>query len=332
MNDSRRILMVACVAGLTMTAQAHAQSDGWTPGNKVECIAPSTPGGGWDFTCRSVGEVLADLDLVPRSVQTINMPGASGAVGFSHVLSKRQGDNSLLVATSTATASQLALGKYPGDEDDVTWISSLGSDYGVIAVSSDSEYDSLPQLMEAMVENPKSVTFTGGSGVGGWDHLKVLLLAREAGVEQLDRITWLASHGGGSAITQIMGGHVVAYSGDLTEAAGFLESGDLKVLAVLAPERLDGEYADLPTAREQGYEVTGANWRGFYMPAGISDAARDYWIEAMDTLYASDEWQQRMADAGLMKFHLSGDEFAAFVSDQVKIMRELSTDIGLLEQ
>ncbi|WP_413615250.1 Bug family tripartite tricarboxylate transporter substrate binding protein [Halomonas cupida] len=328
MNDSRLTLMMACVAGLTMTAQVHA----YAPGNKVECIAPSTPGGGWDFTCRSVGEVLSDLDLVPRSVQTINMPGASGAVGFSHVLSKRQGDNSLLVATSTATASQLALGRYPGSEEDVTWISALGSDYGVIAVSSDREYDSLQQLMDAMVDNPKSVTFTGGSGVGGWDHLKVLLLAREAGVEPLNQITWLASTGGGSSITQIMGGHVVAYSGDLTEAAGFLESGDLKVLAVLAPERLEGEYADLPTASEQGYDVTGANWRGFYMPGDISDEARQYWIDAMDTLYVSEEWQQRMVDSGLMKFHLSGDEFTAFVSDQVRIMRELSTEIGLLEQ
>ncbi|ALM53776.1 Bug family tripartite tricarboxylate transporter substrate binding protein [Halomonas huangheensis] len=326
MKYSRLTLLAICTAGLA--ANAHA----YQPGNKVECLAPSTPGGGWDFTCRSVGQVLSELDLVPRSVQTLNMSGASGAVGFSHVLSKRNTDNSLLVATSTATASQLALGRYPGTEDDVRWIGTLGSDYGIIAVSKDSEYQTLNELVTAMIEQPGSVTFTGGSGVGGWDHLKVLLLARVAGVEDLEGITWLASTGGGSSITQVMGGHVVAYSGDLTEAAGFLDSGDLKVLAVLAPERLDGEYADLPTAVEQGYEVTGANWRGLYMPGGISEDAREYWVDAIDTLYASDKWQQLMTDSGLMPFHLSGDEFTAFVGEQVKVMRDLSRDIGLLEQ
>ncbi|ANG64454.1 C4-dicarboxylate ABC transporter substrate-binding protein [Marinobacterium aestuarii] len=301
------------------------------PGNKVECIAPSTPGGGWDFTCRSAGKVLSELGLVPRSVQTVNMPGASGAVGFSHVISKRQGEENLLVATSTAMASQMAQGKYPGGPDQVSWIGTLGSDYGIIAVSNDSKYQSLSELLEALKDDPNSVKFTGGSGVGGWDHLKVLMTARAAGVENIAKITWLASHGGGSAITQVIGGHVSAYSGDISEAGGFIKSGDLRVLAVLSPERLEGEYASVPTAKEQGVDVIGPNWRGFYMPGGISEEVKDYWTHAIDTLYTSEEWKEMMARNGLMPFHVSGEGFEIFVKKQIDDMRSLSKEIGLMK-
>lgn len=301
------------------------------PANKVECIAPSTPGGGWDFTCRSVGTVLSELDLIPRTMQTVNMPGASGAIGFSHVISKRKGDENLLVAASTATTSQMAQGKYPGDESMVTWIGTLGSDYGIFAVSKNSPYNNINELISAIKKDPKSVKFTGGSGVGGWDHLKLLMAAKAAGVEHLNQIPWLSSHGGGQALTQVIGGHITAYSGDISEAAGFIESGDLKVLALLAPERLQGKYANIPTAKEQGIDVIGANWRGFYMPSDISNDAKTYWVNAIDKLYASENWKDKMASNGLKPFHLSGDEFDKFVKTQIQEMRSLSKEIGLIK-
>ncbi len=51
-------------------------------GPKPECIAPAAPGGGWDFTCRTVGRLLHELKIVDRPVQVVNMPGAVGAGTF----------------------------------------------------------------------------------------------------------------------------------------------------------------------------------------------------------------------------------------------------------
>lgn len=300
------------------------------PSRNVECLAPSTPGGGWDFTCRHVANELVELGLVPAGVQTVNMPGASGAVAFSHVLSKRNDDDNLLVASSTAMASQLAQGRYPADEDSVTWIGTLGSDYGVIAVKQDSPIKDLKALMEAIEQDPKAIKFTGGSGAGGWDHLKVLMLAKSAGIHDLAAIPWLASNGGSTSITQVIGGHVEAYSGDISEAKGFIESDDLRVLAVLSPERLDGEYAEIPTAKEQGFDVIGPNWRGFYIPKGASHDAQVYWQDAVDTIYDSDSWKAIMQSNGLMPFHLSGDEFKTFLDAQIAEIRDLSQKIGLM--
>ncbi|MGO2131486.1 MAG: Bug family tripartite tricarboxylate transporter substrate binding protein [Halomonas sp.] len=302
------------------------------PKGKVECLAPADPGGGWDFTCRSVGNVLETLDLVPASVQTVNMAGAGGGVAFAHTVSKRAGDDQLLVAASTATTTRLAQGQFPGmDADMVNWVGALGADYGVIAVASDSEYQDLPSLMEALKNDPRSVKFAGGSAKGGWDHLKVLIAAQEAGVENLPRIAYLSYNNGGEAMTQVVGGHVDAFTGDITEAQGFMDSGDLRVLAVLSEERLPGEFSDIPTAREQGIDAIGPNWRGFYMPADISDDARDYWVGAMDTIYESDEWKEVMSSNGLMPFHMTAGEFQDFVNQQIVDIETLSKDIGLIK-
>ncbi|WP_456267893.1 tripartite tricarboxylate transporter substrate-binding protein [Kushneria sp. AK178] len=323
------LLMLAGTLALPMAAQA---ADDYQPTGKIECIAPSDPGGGWDFTCRNVGNVLQDLDLVPGNVQTINMAGAGGGVAYAHTVSKRAGDEDLIVAASTATTSRLAQGQFQGmDADMVNWIGALGADYGVIAVSADSEYQNLNELMDALKENPRSVKFAGGSAKGGWDHLKVLMAARAAGVDSLPRIPYLYYNNGGEALTQVVGGHVDAFTGDITEAQGFMESGDLKVLAVLSEERLPGELSDIPTAREQGIDAVGPNWRGFYMPADISDEAKQYWIDAMDTVYASDQWKEIMKNNGLMPFHATGEEFETFVHDQIEEIRALSQDIGLIK-
>ncbi|WP_027967282.1 Bug family tripartite tricarboxylate transporter substrate binding protein [Halomonas halocynthiae] len=302
------------------------------PKGKVECLAPADPGGGWDFTCRSVGNVLETLDLVPASVQTINMAGAGGGVAFAHTVSKRAGDDQLLVAASTATTTRLAQGQFPGmDASMVNWVGALGADYGVIAVANDSEYQDLPALMEALKTDPRSVKFAGGSAKGGWDHLKVLIAAQEAGVENLPRIAYLSYNNGGEAMTQVVGGHVDAFTGDITEAQGFMDSGDLRVLAVLSEERLPGEFSEIPTAREQGIDALGPNWRGFYMPADISDEAREYWVGAMDTIYESDEWKEVMSSNGLMPFHMTAGEFQDFVTQQIVDIETLSKDIGLVQ-
>ncbi|MBS9404201.1 tripartite tricarboxylate transporter substrate binding protein [Halomonas sp. TRM85114] len=327
--STRTPLKLLAVAALTVSA---GSAMAFEPEGKVECIAPSDPGGGWDFTCRSVGNVLQDLDLVPGNVQTINMAGAGGGVAFGHTISKRAGDDHLLVAASTATTTRLAQGQFPDmTADMVNWIGALGADYGIIAVSADSEYEDLNDVMDALKEDPRSVKFAGGSAKGGWDHLKVLIAAQDAGIENLPRIAYLSYNNGGEALTQVIGGHVEAFTGDITEAQGFMESGDLKVLAVLSEERLPGEYEDIPTAMEQGIDAVGPNWRGFYMPADISDEAKQYWTDAMDTVYASDEWKSVMKQNGLMPFHMTAGEFEQFVLDQIEDIEQLSKDIGLIQ-
>ncbi|MCT4371550.1 tripartite tricarboxylate transporter substrate binding protein [Yangia mangrovi] len=326
--NATRGLIAATVLGVSALA---AQAQDFTPENP-ECIAPANPGGGWDFTCRQVGKELQDLGLIGKTMQVVNLAGGGGGVAFAEVVNKRADDNDLIVAASSATATRLAQGAYPGNTtDQVRWLASIGADYGVIAVSADSEIETLPQLLDMIKNDPRSVSVAGGSAVGGWDHLKVLIAASAYGIEDVRSVKYVAFDGGGEAVTQLLAGSVQAFTGDASEAKGFVDSGDIKVIAVLAPERLEGDFAEFPTAKEQGVDAIGANWRGFYAPGGMSDAAYDAWVKKIGELYASDEWKEIMANNGLAPLDLQGADFEQFVQNSVSEIQGISREIGIIK-
>ena len=297
-----------------------------------ECIAPANPGGGWDFTCRQVGKSLQDLGLIDQTMQVVNLAGGGGGVAFAEVVNKRGDDNELIVAASAATATRLAQGAYPGNTmDQVRWLAAIGADYGVIAVAADSPVNTLPELLDQIKADPTAVSVAGGSAVGGWDHLKVLIAANAYGIDDVRSVKYIAFDGGGEAVTQLLAGSVQAFTGDISEAKGFVDSGDIKVIAVLAPDRLPGEFADFPTAKEQGVDAIGANWRGFYAPGGMTDDAYGDWVGKIGDLYASDEWKEVMATNGLAPLDLQGAAFQDFVAESVGQIQTISKEIGIIK-
>ncbi len=298
-----------------------------------ECIAPAGAGGGWDFTCRQVGKVLYDLKIVPDPVQVTNLSGGGGGVAYAEVVAKHDAKNNLIIAASSATTTRLAQGAYPGaNMNQVRWLATVGADYGVIAVAKNSPVKTLAGLFDKIKAKPGSVAFAGGSAVGGWDHLKVLIAAKAAGVKDVKAIKYVAFEGGGEAITQLLGDHVQAFTGDISEAKGFAASGDIRILAVLSDQRLPGEgVSDIPTAKEQGIDAVGANWRGFYGPGHMSDDAYKFWSGAIKKVYDSKEWKDVMAQNGLMPLAKSGADFEAFVKKQVEDTAALSREIGILK-
>ncbi len=298
----------------------------------TECIAPAAPGGGWDFTCRQVGKTMQDLKLVPGTMQVTNINGGGGGVAFAEVVNKRNDNNNLIVAASSSTSTRLAQNAFPGNTmDQVRWLATVGTDYGIIAVAKDSPINTLPELMDKIKADPTSISIAGGSAVGGWDHLKVLIVARAAGFNDVRKIKYVPFDGGGEAVTQLLAGSVQAFTGDASEAKGFVDSGDIKVLAVLAPERMPGDFSSFPTAKEQGIDAVGANWRGFYGPGGMSDDAYTYWVDAIGKVYDSEEWKQIMANSGIAPLDLRGEDFQKFVAERIAETQALSKEIGLIK-
>ncbi|MGQ7249357.1 Bug family tripartite tricarboxylate transporter substrate binding protein [Halomonas sp. V046] len=303
------------VSALGVTTAVNAAEP---PQNRLECIAPADPGGGWDFTCRQFASVLQQSGLTDASMQTINMAGAAGGVAYAHVASKRRGNDGLIVAASSSNATRLAQDQYPGlTVDNMTWLGTLGADYAVLAVNSDSSIQDLSDMTDRLKEDIKSVSFSGGSGPLGWDQLNLLRVLFTAEVPSLKEVTYLDFNNGASAITQVLGQHLDVVVGDVSEVKSFVDSGDLRVLAVLADERLPAPMAEMPTAVEQGIDVVAPNWRGFYAPAELSEDDKAYWIEALDRVYASAAWQEIMTRNGLTPFHLTGMEFDQFLREQI---------------
>ena len=297
----------------------------------AECIAPANPGGGWDFTCRQIGKILHDIGQVDNPVQVTNMAGGGGGLAYGHVVNERNEDTDLIVAASSATATRLAQNAYAGmTADQVRFVGAIGIDPGVIAVGADSPFMTLKDLVDAALADPASVAFAGGSAVGGFDHLKPLMILKDAGLEDITTVKYIGVDGGADAVTQTVGGFTQAMTGDISEIVGFLASGDVRALAVLTEERVPG-FDDIPTSKEQGYDVVAGNWRGLYVPKGISDEDFQAWADKLQAVADSDAWAEAMAANGLAPFTMVGNDFQGYIDGLIADINQMSKDIGVIQ-
>lgn len=297
----------------------------------AECIAPANPGGGWDFTCRTIGKIMYDIGAVDQPIQVTNMAGAGGGLAYNHVVAERGKDADLIIAASTATSTRLAQDAYAGmTVDQVRFVGAIGADPGVIVVAKDSPYKDLKDLLEAIKADPSKVAFAGGSAVGGFDHLKPLMLLQRAGFTDIRKVKYIGVDGGADAITQTVGGFTQAMTGDMSEIVGFLKAGEVRAIAVLSEERIAG-FDDIPTAKEQGYDVVAVNWRGMYIPKDVSDETFELWAERLKKVAESDEWKESMKANGLAPFTKVGADFQSYVDNVVAEIRALSKDIGVIK-
>lgn len=302
-----------------------ATANGFTP-SSPECVAPADAGGGWDFTCRSIGGLFESLGLTGNVVVT-NQPGGGGGVAFADVAANRNAEDDLVIAASPATAIRFAQNQYTGLEaDQFRWIGAIGADFGVLAVTQDSPFQTLDDLVSAMGEDPTAITFGGGSPVGGQDHFKLLLFAEEIGVDPAV-VPWVAYDGGGEAQNALLGGEIEVFPGDVSETIG---NDDLRILAVMAEDRIEG--LDAPTTVELGYETIFPVWRGLLAPGGMSDEAYQFWVDALGQVEASDDWASARVENGLSPLRLLGDEFQSFALDAVNSFRTLSEPFGLVAE
>jgi putative tricarboxylic transport membrane protein len=298
----------------------------------TECLAPAGAGGGWDFTCRvPAAQLMQKLDLIDGSMKVVNMSGSGGGKAFSHVVTTRNTDEKLIVAASAATATRLAQKVY-GDfkADDVRWVGALGMDYGVIVVGKNAPYKTLDDLVAKLKTDPRKTPIVGASSKGGWDHLKALLIAKEAGIENLRSINYIPFDNGGKALLEVVAGRAAAFTGDSSEIIGQLQAGEVRVLAVLSDKPIPA-LGDAKTAKEQGYDVVGGNWRAFYAPAGISDEAYDYWVTTVKAVASSAEWSELRKKNGLAEFTSFGKDFDDFVRKQIENVAALSKELGIIK-
>jgi len=264
-------------------------------------------------------------------MRVVNIPGAGGGIAYAHTVAQRRGHGNVVVAASPATILRLAQGQFAHlSEEDVRWLGAIATDHGVVAVRPDAPWKDLESLLIDWRHDPKRIRVSGGSAVGGQDHMKMLLLAAQAGIDPLS-VRYIPFDGGGEAMTTLMGGFVEVYSGDVTQVESQVEVGGLRVLAVLASDRVGGALAQVPTARELGYPVEWVTWRGFYLPPGISEERYAAWVEVLEDVADSDAWARERERSRLAPWFMAGEPFEQFIREQVTELRELSRRMGLIE-
>ena len=297
--------------------------------SRTECIAPAKPGGGFDLTCKLIQVSLLETKAIEKPMRVTYMPGGVGAVAYNHVIGKRGKDGNLITAASSGSALLIAQGKFGQyDETAVRWLGAVGADYGVLVVAANSPFKTLGELIEAYKANPTDFPIAGGGAVGSQDWMKGSLLSKAAGQDP-KKMRYVALEGGGAVLTALEGGHVKVGSGDAAEMVKHHVAGKVRILAVMAPERLPGELAGVPTAKEQGYDIDWPVWRGYYVGKDVSDEDYNWWVDAFKKTTATPEFAKEREARGLFDFTLLGKDFEDRVKADVARFKILAKEAGM---
>lgn len=313
------LLLAACGGGEKVAGESQ----------KPECIAPAKPGGGFDLTCKLAQSGLKETGQINKPIRVSYMPGGVGAVAYNKIVANDAANGDAVVAFSTGSLLNLAQGKFGKyTEKDVRWLAAVGTDYGMVAVNADSPYKTLKDLVAALKADPKKVSFGAGGSVGGQDWLQTAMLAKAAGIDPKN-MTYVALEGGGEAVTAVLGNHIQVVSAGIAEMGPHVASGKVRVLAVFAPERLGGSLKDIPTAKEQGFDVEWPVIRGYYMGPKVSDEAFNWWKARFDAMLADPKFAELRQQRDLLPFAMTGDELKQYVEKTTEQMRKLSAEFGL---
>ncbi len=314
-------LIAVAAIGTAAVGSITSAASGQEISASMTIVAPAAAGGGWDGVARELQQAQKANGLV-NNVQVVNMPGAGGTIALGNVSVLEGQPNNMLVGGTGLLAATIQFDS-AATLDDVTPLAVVVEEYDVIVVPADSPHKTLDDLVAAWKDDPKSLPWTGG---GSFDQLVVTDLALAAGIDPVDT-TYISSDGGGEAIQALLNGTAQAAAGGYPDNIDQIEAGRLRALALVAEEPIDG--IDIPTAAEQGYDVSLTNWRSLSAPSGLADEDVEALTELVLDSVATPEWADAMARYHWTERLITGDELDAFLEDEESRIRTLYEEMGL---
>lgn len=255
----RALLLGATLAAPAIAAPATAWAADW-PTRPCSLIVPWAPGGGTDLVFRAMAPLMAER--LGQPVAVVNRPGGSGTVGHMAIRTAVP-DGTTFGAISAQLLTSPLLGAAPLTWQDLQPLALVNVDAAAFTVRADAPWRDLAAFIAHARANPEAIRI-GNSGPGGSWHIASLELERRAGI----RLTHTPYAGAAPGIRDLLGGHIDAVAFSAVEARAQIEAGQVRVLALCAPQRV-AFAPEAPTAAEQGYPIDIGAWRGLALPLGV---------------------------------------------------------------
>jgi tripartite-type tricarboxylate transporter receptor subunit TctC len=241
------------VMGYTM----HAAQAADYPARPVEIVVPWAVGGGSDAVARAFADAATRSMGQPFIV--VNRPGASGSIGHQEGASARaDGYKVTLVTPEISLAYLQGIGKTQWQ--DFAYVARINADPIALVVKADSPWTTLEQFLDHARANPGKATISN-SGVGATYHLAAIAVEKKTGLS-FNNIPYI---GAGPAVVGLMGGQVDATFATTGEVGVHVKGGKLRMLAVMADQRLK-DFGQVPTFRERQIDVQLGTWRALAAP------------------------------------------------------------------
>ena len=317
----------ACfAAAVAVTPVSSALAAEWKPDKPIEFVVQAAAGGGSDIMARSIAKVFADEKIITVPINVVNKPGGSGAVAYSYIDSRKKGDPHLIATMTGGYITTPVQGQSPVSYKNFTNFAILCVEDYVGVVRADSPYKSLKDLIAAAKQKPNGIR-VGGTGPGSSDAIIRNRLEKAAKV----KLNFITFQSGGEVNAALLGGSVDFASPNPSEATQLVKAGRLRPLAMFSQERL-AQWKDVPTAKEQGIDVTLDQFRGLMGASGLTKEQNQFWENAMVKLSQSAGFKKYLDDNGLRPLLKVGGEADKYLAEQTRFYTEILTDLGMMKK
>ena len=298
--------------------------------DKLHFVIGGGAGGGWDGTARGTGEALTKAGML-KSASYENMSGGGGGKALSYIINSKP-ENTVLVQSTPLVLRSITRheGYVKGSGvlsyKDVKPIAGVIGDYGAIAVAKNSPYKTFKDVVNAYNADPKSIKMAGGSVRGSMDHLIGALAFKKAGANP-NNVVYVPYDAGGKALAGLLSGETQIISTGLGELMGARDQ--VRIIGITAPERV-GDAPEVPTLKEQGYNVQFVNWRGFFAPKSMSGGDVKKIAKMLGDVQNTPEWETVRKRNAWVNIYNPGSKFDSFLKKQTKEMTKLMQELGVI--
>ncbi len=325
MNSKKVVTVVLLILALVLSGcGGQAKPVESYPTKSIDMTILFQAGGAADVIGRKLAD-MASRDLGQPIIANVRT-GGGGAVGYQHVLNTNP-DGYNIVWNSSSICVTYHQGNMPQGKDYSAFrgVAKLTEEASAIAVKADAPWKTLAEFAEYAKANPGKVTVSN-SGVGSFNHLTAAAIENALGVQfkhvPLDSKT---------SVTSVLGGQVDAMVNMAFDSLPMVQSGDMRVLAVIGTERLE-QLPDVPTMKELGYDCELMMWRGIAVPKDTPDEVVKKLEAAFIKAADSDDFKNFAKQYSISVSTASGAEFDKFMASEDKLIADLMEKIGIKKQ
>jgi tripartite-type tricarboxylate transporter receptor subunit TctC len=321
MNLIRRLAIAAAMALAPLSVQGAAVAQDY-PSEDIVFITPSSAGSGFDVVARLVTPKMSEI--LGESVIVENITGAGATVGAAKAAeADPDGHTILLISFNHAAAEALYKSLSYHLLENFDPVIRFTSSYHVVVVKKDLEVATLADLIAKAKASPGELNYAS-AGVGSVTFMTGELFKSAAGID----MTHIPYEGGGPAMASVVAGETDVYVAPLDTAKPFIESGEVKALAVTAKERLPA-LPDVPPAAETISDFEFVNFYGLAVPKGTPPEVIEKIRAATAEAVADPKVGKQLSDLGFVVVDQGPADFTSFLEAQIAAAKDAVEKAGI---
>lgn len=290
------------------------------PTRTITVIVPFGAGGDTDLAARIITDKLSKI--LDCTIVVENVSGGSGVIGHTQMLASDADGYTLMINQLGSHVTQTQLGNTTYAYDDSTVIAGLGSFPQCFVVPASSEWNTFQDMVDWALANPGKLTY-GTQGVGGLGHTCALDAFSSLGITAQD----VAFGNTAESVTAVLGGHVMLTCCPIAGAAPYINSGELKLLALSNDFYM---YPDAPVVADYGCPEGMYSWIAVFGPGGMDEAVVDVLVNALEETMADADVQEQLKNFGIETNFVRADEFKTVMETEFNRNHDALVAAGLI--